>query len=88
MSSRNSPGESGFDADNLPVKLQFIAGETEVSFGELSSIGDGHVFDLRQAAQRHVEIRANGQTIGHGELVEVEGRVGVRILQCTRAEPR
>ena len=83
MSLQKNPAESGFDADSLPVKLQFIAGETEVPFGELSRIVDGYVFDLRQAAQGHVEIRANGKTIGNGELVEVDGRVGVRILKCT-----
>ena len=61
---------------SLPVK-------TEVPFGELSGIGAGYIFDLKQAAHGHVEIRANGEPIGHGELVEIDGRVGVRILKCT-----
>ena len=85
MTQDTSPAENGFDTDILPVKLQFVAGETEVPFGELCSIGDGYVFDLGQAVRGHVEIRANGTTIGNGELVEVDGRIGVRILKCTNA---
>ncbi len=83
MSLQPHAAAAGFDADTLPVKLLFIAGETEVPFGELSGIGAGYIFDLQQAAHRHVEIRANGEPIGHGELVEIDGRVGVRILKCT-----
>ena len=85
MSAPPSRPENGFDTDILPVKLQFVAGETEVPFGELCSIGDGYVFDLGKAVRGHVEIRANGRTIGNGELVEVDGRIGVRILKCTTA---
>ncbi|MDE0064926.1 MAG: FliM/FliN family flagellar motor switch protein [Gammaproteobacteria bacterium] len=83
MSSQPDAVAAEFDADSLPVRLQFIAGVLDVPFGELSSIGPGYVFDLMQATHGHVEVRAYGRTIGRGELVEVDGRVGVRILTCT-----
>ena len=82
MSRQPDAAAAGFEADTLPVRLLFVAGEIEVPFGELSRIGTGYIFDLKQAANCHVEIRANGKTIGSGELVELEGRIGVRILTC------
>ena len=81
---QSSPAPSGteLDVDNLPVTLVFIAGETEVALRDLQQIAPGYVFALRQPVDRHVEIRANGRAIGTGELVELDGRVGVRILKC------
>lgn len=83
MSSPTDAARSGFDADVLPVRLQFVAGEVEIPFGELSRIAPGYVIDLKRAVHGHVEVRANGRAIGTGELVEVDGRAGVRILKCT-----
>ena len=83
MSTHHKNADIGLDTENLPIKLVFVAGEMEIAFGDLARIVPGYIFDLRQSADRHVEIRANGSTIGSGELVEVDGRVGVRILTCT-----
>lgn len=70
------------DVDALPVKLVFVAGETEVPVGRLRELAPGYVFDLREPVDGHVEVRANGRPVARGELVEVSGRVGVRILAC------
>lgn len=76
--------ESGsvFDADDLAVKLVFTAGEMEVPLRDLRRIVPGYVFELRQPADRHIEVRANGRIIGRGELVDIDGRAGVRLLDC------
>ena len=72
------------DADDIPIRLVFIAGDTEVALRDLQRIAPGYVFKLQQPVDRHVTVRANGKTIGSGELVEVDGRVGVRLLTCNR----
>ncbi len=66
----------------IQVNLVFIAGRLQLTVGELRQMQPGHVFDLRQTADRHIEITANGAVIGMGELVEVDGRAGVRIHEC------
>ena len=68
------------DVEGLPVQLVFVAGEREIPLRELHAMAPGYVFDLRQPLERHVEIRANGRTVGTGELVDIDGRVGVRVL--------
>ncbi|MDE0658277.1 MAG: FliM/FliN family flagellar motor switch protein [Gammaproteobacteria bacterium] len=70
------------DVDTLPVKLVFVAGETEVPLRQLQDMAPGYVFDLREPVDGHVEVRANGRPVARGELVEIAGRVGVRILEC------
>ena len=66
----------------LRVNLVFVAGRLQLTVAELQQIQPGHVFDLRRVADRHIEITANGAAIGVGELVEVDGRVGVRVHEC------
>ena len=76
-----SPG-GAVDADDLPVQLVFLAGETHIALRDLRQIAPGYVFDLGRPVDRHVEVRANGRRIGIGELVEIDRRVGVRLLKC------
>ena len=76
-----APG-GALDTDVLPVQLVFLAGETEVALRDLRRVTPGYVFDLGRPVDRHVEVRANGRRIGIGELVEIDRRVGVRMLKC------
>lgn len=79
----SDPAPGGvLDTDVLPVQLVFLAGETEVALRDLTRITPGYVFDLGRPVDRHVEVRANGRRIGIGELVEIDRRVGVRMLKC------
>lgn len=76
------------DVENLPVHMVFVAGEREIPLRELQALAPGYVFDLGQPVDGHVEIRANGRTVGTGELVDVDGRVGVRVLSLVPATAR
>ena len=78
--SGETGGANAVDFEDLPVRLVFVAGEMEIPLRELHAAAPGYVFDLHQPVDRHVEIRANGRTVGTGELVDIDGRVGVRVL--------
>lgn len=67
--------------DDIPVRLSFDVGEREISLGDLRSIQPGYVFNLGRDPRGLVSIRANGRLIGEGELVDIEGRVGVSVLR-------
>jgi type III secretion protein Q len=66
----------GFDV--LPIRLVFEAARLELPLGELRRLGPGSLFHI-DAAPGMVRIVANGQLIGNGELVSIDGRAGVRI---------
>ncbi len=71
----------------LSVRLSFDLGDRVVQLSELMSIGPGYVFDLGRDVRRAVFIRANGKIIGEGELVDMDGEVGVSILNIAPIGP-
>ncbi|HET7863550.1 MAG TPA: type III secretion system cytoplasmic ring protein SctQ [Burkholderiaceae bacterium] len=73
--------------DALEVALRFEVGGLSVSLGELRSIRAGHVFDLGQPLNRcPVRILAHGNVLGHGHLVAVGDRLGVRVAEFAPGE--
>lgn len=70
----------GVALDDIPVRLTFDLGERAVALAELRTIAPGYTFDLGRDLRRAVTIRANGLAIGEGELVDIDGRIGVSIL--------
>ena len=69
------------DPEELPVRLAFDVGRLDVSLGELRRFDAGSVLELNGSADELVRISANGRLIGQGALVDVNGRVGVRIVR-------
>lgn len=80
--------EHDLDGENalgkMSVRLRFDLGERSLTLDELMQIGPGHVFDLGRDIRKAVTIRANGRLVGEGELVDLDGQIGVAVL---RLEP-
>jgi type III secretion protein Q len=72
--------------DDVPVRLTFDLGDREIPLGELRSLQPGYVFNLGRDPRSTVTIRANGRPVGEGELVDIEGRVGVSVLRLGSQE--
>lgn len=66
---------------DLPVRLTFDLGERSLTLQELATIGDGHVFDLGLSPRHGVSLRVNGLLVGEGEIVEIDGRLGVAVTR-------
>jgi type III secretion protein Q len=79
MSAREQ--NDGDDLGNLPVRLAFDLGHIDVPLGALRQLNAGMVLELGRKPQDFVEISANGRKIGQGELVEIDGMIGVRIAR-------
>lgn len=68
--------------DALEVALRFEVGQLSVSLRDLRGLAPGHVFDLAQPLERStVRIYAHGNLLGHGHLVAVGERLGVRVAE-------
>nr|WP_302174058.1 type III secretion system cytoplasmic ring protein SctQ [uncultured Hydrogenophaga sp.] len=72
--------------DDIPVRLTFDLGDREVSLGELQALLPGYVFHLGRELPACVCIRANGRPIGEGDLVDIDGRIGVVVLRLLGAD--
>ena len=68
---------------DLHVSLTFEVGSKTISIGDLSKIQAGFCFEMERSVERPVVIRANGKAVGEGELIDLEGRVAVRITELS-----
>jgi len=73
--------------DDLRVPLTIVAGEIEVSARALLELAPGQVLTLPGPVGGAVELRAGGRVIGRGELVVVDGDLGVRVIDVLSPPP-
>jgi type III secretion system YscQ/HrcQ family protein len=64
----------------IPVQLSFDLGQKTLSFNEVRQLRPGYILELGITLPEIIQIRSQNRLIGTGELVEVNGRVGVRII--------
>lgn len=79
----DAPPPSGTDEpisiDQMPVRLSFDVGDKTLTLAELRSLQAGSVLALDRPVDDYVTVRANGAAIGRGQLIEIDGRMGVSI---------
>ena len=68
------------DLRTLPVRLHVVVGEKELTLAEMENLVPNTILELGTGKADPVRLVVNGKTMGEGELVEVEGKLGVRIL--------
>ena len=69
------------DAADLPVTLAAEAGRVDLTVGQLSGLRVGDVLTLPAALLGPIDLRAGERLMARGELVDVDGRRGVRVLE-------
>lgn len=78
-SLHTDPIEDDVAIDDLAVTLSFELGSLNVTLAELRALVPGTVLPVAGALPPQVWIRAGGQRIGAGELVELDGQLGVEV---------
>lgn len=66
--------------DDARVAVELRMGSLSMSFKQLAELQPGQVLTLSQQLHSPVELVAQGRVIGLAELVNVEGRLGARVL--------
>ena len=66
--------------DEAHVELIVQLGTTRLTLRQLAELAPGAIVALGRPLAGPFEVRAAGRLIGHGELVDVDGEVGVRIV--------
>jgi type III secretion protein Q len=70
----------------IPVTLEVELCRVDVPLGELARLAPGAVLPLAVDRRGQVTLRAGDRAMARGELVEVDGSIGVRIASL-EAEP-
>ncbi|MBI5545532.1 MAG: type III secretion system cytoplasmic ring protein SctQ [Deltaproteobacteria bacterium] len=66
--------------NDVPLQVAVELGRVPITAEELVSLHIGRVLDLGRAPGEPVDLSVNGKIVARGELVEIEGQLGVRIV--------
>lgn len=67
--------------DRLPVKVDFELGHLQLSLAQLRTIGPGVLLQIEGASSpASVAVTSAGRLLGRGEIVDVNGQLGIRIV--------
>jgi type III secretion system YscQ/HrcQ family protein len=66
----------------IPVVVQFA--NLQFSLEELSAIKQGQIIELKKSQPEVVDLAVDGKVIASGKLVDVDGKLGVRILKILK----
>jgi flagellar motor switch protein FliM len=75
----NKPEGSDLLGD-VPLQIAVELARVPVSAEEIVALRPGQVIELNRSPGEPVELSVNGKVVARGELVEVEGHLGVRVL--------
>ncbi len=81
----NDSAENGMEPNldvilNIPVTLSMQIGRTQMTIEELMRLNRGSVVKLDRMAGEPMDVLVNGTLIAHGEVVVVNDKFGIRLL--------
>lgn len=85
MPDFDTPLQDAADLLAIPVRLSFDLGEISLTLAELRALQPGQAIRLGHPLASAVRVRANGTLIGEGELVEIDGHLGVALRRLAPA---
>ncbi|RKI51240.1 YscQ/HrcQ family type III secretion apparatus protein, partial [Corallococcus sp. AB049A] len=68
---------------DLPLQVAVELARVPITAEQVVGLRTGQVLDLRRGAGEPVDLSVNGKVVARGELVELEGQLGVRIIQLS-----
>ncbi|MBX7114596.1 MAG: type III secretion system cytoplasmic ring protein SctQ [Myxococcaceae bacterium] len=76
-----SQGPEGVELLNdIPLQISVELARVSVTAEDVVALKVGQVIDLNRGAKEPMDLSVNGKVVARGELVEIEGNLGVRIL--------
>lgn len=75
--------EVGTAIAEIPLRVDFILQRNVMTVAQLDALYRGQIFTLDRNAETRVELVVNGRRIGQGELVELNGSLGVELQEIS-----
>ncbi|MCS5708602.1 flagellar motor switch protein FliN [Candidatus Berkiella cookevillensis] len=73
---------------DIPVSLSLEVGKTSISIRKLLNLNQGSVIELDRLAGEPLDVLVNGTLIAHAEVVVVNDKFGLRLMDVINAEER
>jgi flagellar motor switch protein FliN/FliY len=93
LDDQSAPNPSGGDVNldvilDVPVTLSMEVGRSRVPIRNLLQLNQGSVVELERAAGEPLDVYANGTLIAHGEVVVVNDKFGIRLIDVVSPAER
>lgn len=86
LSVSAEPDPMDADFNDLQIKVTFEIGRREIPLGDLRRLVPGYIFELNKEPRTAVDIYAGSRRVGHGEIVQVNDMLGVRVTRIFNNE--
>lgn len=73
---------------DIPVRLSMEVGTTNISIRNLLQLNKGSLVELSRAAGEPLDVLVNGTLVAQGEVVVVNDKLGIRLLDIISPEQR
>jgi len=80
VSEENQQGEGADLLADIPLSIAVEVARVPVTAEAVVGLKTGQVIDLNKVPGEPVELSVNGKIIARGELVDIEGHLGVKVL--------
>ncbi len=81
MSGPTSSPEIKPRSADVPVTLAIELGRVSLPLSRLADLREGDVIELGRHPQEPVELTSGGRLVAHGELVQIDTELGVRLIR-------
>ena len=72
----------------IPLRVSVEVGSTALRLSELLELSEGSVVELDRQAHELLDIMVNGTLVAKGEVVTVNGRFGIRVVDVIATDAR
>jgi flagellar motor switch protein FliN/FliY len=88
MAQASGPG--AFQANmnllaGISLRMSVEVGSASLTFAELLELGEGQVVELDRQVNDLLDILVNGTLVAKGEIVDISGRYGIRVVDVVAA---
>jgi flagellar motor switch protein FliN len=72
----------------VSIRVSVEVGSAAMRLSDLLNVAEGSVIELDRAANELLDLFANGTLIARGEIVDVDGRYGIRVVEVVNPDRR
>ncbi|MDO8518718.1 MAG: FliM/FliN family flagellar motor switch protein [Deltaproteobacteria bacterium] len=87
VAAKSPPAEAHFSegvknlSKDMPLQVVAVLGKKTMSLAEVVALKQGELVEFQKLPQEPIDLVANGKLVARGELVLVEGKLGIQIKQ-------
>lgn len=83
--AETAPAEAALETVyDVPVKIAAVLGKTRMNVASLMKLGQGAIIELDRKVGEPIDLYVNDRLIARGELVMVDGSLGVTMTEIVK----